>query len=65
MTQIQITAMDQGKVENGDMKCLKKVLEKERDTAMKNLLNQADSGTFRFYQGVAQAFESMIKILPS
>lgn len=65
MTQIMITAVDQAKVANGDIKILKKVLEKERDAAMKNLLNQADSGTFRFYQGVAQAFESMIKILPS
>ena len=65
MTQIMITAVDQAKVANGDIKILKKVLEKERDAAMKNLLNQADSGTFRFYQGVAQAMESVIKILPS
>jgi hypothetical protein len=65
MTQILIKAEDQVKIANGDIKCLKKVLEKEKDNAMKNLLNQADAYNFRFYQGVAQAFESMIKILPS
>ena len=65
MTQIVITAEDQAKIANGDIKCLKKVLMKEKDNAMKNLLNQADAYNFRFYQGVAQSFESMIKILPS
>ena len=64
MTQILVTVGDQERIANGDIKVLKEVLKKEHDTAMKNLLNQADSGTFRFYQGVAQAFESMIKILP-
>ncbi len=65
MTQILVSVDDQARIGNGDIKILKKVLVKQRDDAMKNLLNQADAYNFRFYQGVAQAFESMIKILPS
>jgi hypothetical protein len=65
MLKIVRGADEKFKIDNGDMACLKGVLEKELQIATRNLVGQANSDTFRFYQGVAQAMESVIKILPS
>ena len=55
---------DRSRVEAGDMKTLKKVLEAEIAKADTSLRENADANNFRLYQGMAQAFLAVKKLLP-
>ena len=65
MHQIKLEVHERTQIANGNQKVLKEVLERENEKLNTLLREHADPSTFRFYQGMAQSFESVIKILPS
>ena len=52
------------RINQGDMKTLKLVLERESDKMREALVQQASPDTFRFQQGQAQAIDAVMKLLP-
>ena len=65
MHQIKLEPGESVDIAHGNQKVLKQVLERENEKLNTLLREQADPSSFRFYQGMAQTFESVIKILPS
>lgn len=65
MHQIKLETHEQEQIAHGNQKVLKGVLERENEKLNTLLRGHADFASFRFYQGMAQAIESVIKILPS
>jgi len=65
MHQIKLEVHERSQIASGNQKVLKEVLEREVGKLDTLLREHADPSSFRFYQGMAQTFESVIKILPS
>lgn len=65
MHQIKLEPGEKTDIAHGNQKVLKQVLERENEKLNTLLREHADPSSFRFYQGMAQTFESVIKILPS
>ena len=65
MHQIKLEPGEAVDIAHGNQKVLKQVLERENEKLNTLLREHADPSSFRFYQGMAQTFESVIKILPS
>lgn len=64
MLNVKTDQRQQFQINNGDMKTLKEVLEKEAGNMKANLVEAANPDTFRFHQGAIQALEGVIRILP-
>lgn len=64
MVNIQMQPGDYQKMQQGDMNTLLRILETERDKAVKGCIANAEFHNFRFNQGIVQTLEAVIKILP-
>lgn len=65
MYQIKLEPGEKTQIAQGNQKVLKEVMEREVGKIDTLLREQVDYSTFRFYQGMAQTFEAVIKTLPS
>lgn len=64
MLTIKVEADEKYRINQGDMKTLKFVLERESVKMRDALVLQASPDTFRFQQGQAQAIDAVMKLLP-
>ena len=64
MLTIKTDAVAQASIRSGNMEVLKVVLEQESEKMREALVSQANSDTFRFQQGQAQAIDAVLKLLP-
>lgn len=64
MLTIKVESGDAAQINRGDILRLRKVLEKEAGKMRDLLVESSNPETFRFHQGVTQALEGVIRILP-
>ena len=64
MVTITVSNEDSAKIQQGDTKALRKVIEAESIKSQTKLLEITKVDDFRFYQGVAQTYAGLLKLLP-
>ena len=64
MLKINVDGYESRQIHAGDVNTLKKVLERESGKFTEALKVQANADTFRYQQGIVQAIDAVMKLLP-